>query len=412
MVRVEVHNFQSIQDGVVDIDGFSVVVGRSNIGKSALVRAIKAALTGAPADNYVRHGFDCQRILKGSKSCKCFCSVRIQGPDVDLLWEKGDSVNRYVHNGTEHTVVGKGPPEFLGPAFAPIQIGGDTTPTLLQVADQFRPLFILDRSGTAVADVLSDVAKLDQINEASRAAERDRRECSSTRKVRDKDLRELDRTIALYDGLDAVLDRVKAVEAMEGEVAALETKLKTADRLAIALATVAGSIRALVPIEKIEIRPPAKVIERAAKLGALTRWQDSLQGKLAALASLKKAAEVPISEISGVVQLARSHSKLERWTAQLVAIKALFGRFKIVEATAVPDITRVTSLHSTYRRVSGWSEKVAGLETAVARLEKAEASAEAEEVAVLAEFKALEVCPTCRQPIQISGHPHEETLYA
>jgi hypothetical protein len=412
MVRVEVHNFQSIQDGVVDIDGFSVVVGRSNIGKSALVRAIKAALTGAPADNYVRHGFDCQRISKGSKSCKCFCSVRIQGPDVDLLWEKGDSVNRYVYNGTEHTVVGKGQPEFLGPAFAPIQIGGDTTPTLLQVADQFRPLFILDRSGTAVADVLSDVAKLDQINEASRAAERDRRECASTRKIRDKDLKELDHTIALYDGLDAVVARVKAVEAMDEAVAVLETNLRTLDRLALALATVGSSIRALTPVEKVEIRPPAKVVEQAARLGALTLWQDSLQAKLSALTSLKKAAEVPISEVSGITFLARGHSELERWTAQLVAIKAVFARFKVVEVTAVPETAHLTALHSSYRRVSDWSEKLVGLQGAVARLEKLEATAEVEEAAILAEFKALEVCPTCRQPIQISAHAHEEIAYA
>lgn len=407
MVRLEVHNFQSIEGGVVEVDGFSVVVGRSNIGKSALVRAVKAALTGAPADNYVRHSSDCLRRVKGAKSCKCFCSVHIQGPGVDLLWEKGDSVNRYVFNGTEHTVVGRGTPEFLGSEFAPIQIGGDTSPTLLQVADQFRPLFILDRSGTAVADVLSDVAKLDQINEAARAVERDRKECLATRKVRDQDLRELDQTIVRYEGLDAVVARVKIVETMEEVVAALETKLSTVERLATTLASVSASVQALTPVESIEIHSPGRAIEQAAKLTVLTRWRDAVQGKLEALALFSKAAEVPIPEIAGAVAQLRTLADLERWTGQLGAIKGMFTRFKVVDAAAIPETTRLTALAAVYRRAHDWVEEVAGLESGMERSRKAGASAEAEEAAVLAEFKALEVCPTCRQPIHISEHLHE-----
>jgi len=412
MVRVDVHNFQSIQDGVVDIDGFSVVVGRSNIGKSALVRAIKAALTGAPADNYVRHAPDCQRILKGSKSCKCFCSVHIQGPGVDLLWEKGDAVNRYVHNGSEHTVVGKGTPEFLGPAFAPIHIGGDTTPTLLQVADQFRPLFILDRSGTAVADVLSDVAKLDEINDASRAVERDRRECSSTRKVRERDLKELEQTIALYADLDTVLVRVKAVEAGAEAVAALDAKVKTVERLAAASAAVVSAIGALAPVETLEVRPIARLLEQSATLGTVTRWRDSLHAKAAAVDALKGVVDVSIPDRSGMSAQAGTCARLDAWTAQLVAIKALFTKFNVVEAATVPDNTPLMSLHSSYRTLAGWADKMSGVEVVVAQLQKAAAAAEAEEIAVLAEFKALEVCPTCRQPLQISVHLHEESAHA
>jgi len=407
MVRVEVHNFQSIEDGVVEVDGFSVVVGRSNIGKSALVRAIKAALTGAPADNYVRHASDCPRTGKGAKSCRCFCSVRIQGPGVDLLWEKGDSVNRYVFNGTEHTVVGRGTPEFLGPGFAPIQIGGDTTPTLLQVADQFRPLFILDRSGTAVADVLSDVAKLDRINEASRAVERDRKECLATRKVRDQDLRELEQTIALYEGLDAVLARVETVEAMGEGVDALETRVDTCERFATTLTSVTAAVQALMPVERIDVRAPTGITEQLARLAALTRWRAATEGKLEALAVLSKAAEVPISEIAGVVSHSRSLAALERWVGQLAALKALFARFKAVDAARVPETTRLTSLVSEYQRTREWADGIAGLESAVGRFEKAHAAAEVEEASVLAEFKALEVCPTCQQPIHLPGHIHE-----
>lgn len=412
MVRVEVHNFQSIEDAVVEIDGFSVVVGRSNIGKSALVRAIKAALTGAPAENYVRHGSQCQRLVKGAKSCKCFCSVRIQGPGLDLLWEKGDAINRYVHNGAEHTVVGKGTPDFLGPGFAPIFIGGDTAPTLLQVADQFRPLFILDRSGTAVADVLSDVAKLDQINEASRSAERDRRERSAERKLREKDLNDLEQTLVLYDGLEAAVARVQAVEGMAEGVAALELKLAAVDRFAVALQAVTGSIRTLAPIETLEVPSPAMVIEQSARLRALTGWRRSFEARKELTASLEQAAGIAVPDCSSVIGHAESLAQLERWRARLVAVKTVFTRFKAVEDATVSAIGPLEASYATYRTMSVWSERVSGLEGALARLQKSLVAAEADEKTLLAEFKALEVCPTCRQPIAIAGHLHPETLHA
>lgn len=407
MIRVEVKNFQSIKEETVDIDGFSVVVGRSNIGKSALVRAIKAALTGAPVDSYVRHSPDCPRIQKGAKSCKCFCSVRIQGPGLDLLWEKGDSVNRYVHNGTEHTVVGKGTPEFLGPGFQPIHIGGDTTPTLLQVADQFRPLFILDRSGTAVADVLSDVAKLDQINEASRAAERDKRECSSTRKVREKDLKELDRTLDLYDGLDDVVARVSKVEAMAQSVAASESRLNTVDHFANTFVSIARAIRALQPIEKILIPSPEELLRLYAQATSLSKWCDARQSKTLVIEGLEKRASVAAPSIDRMIALGANHMRLCRWVEQFAVIKASFERFKAVESTSIPDVSSTVSLQSKYRELATWSEKFSGLQVAIERLQKASASAEAEEAALLAEFETLKVCPTCRQPVQISAHSHE-----
>ena len=67
-VDVEIRNFQSIEKATIKIDGFTVVVGRSNIGKSALVRAVKAALTGAPVSSFVRHSSGCLRKTKAAKT--------------------------------------------------------------------------------------------------------------------------------------------------------------------------------------------------------------------------------------------------------------------------------------------------------------------------------------------------------
>ena len=399
MVRVEVRNFQSIAAETVDIAGFSVVVGRSNIGKSALVRAVKAALTGAPVDNYVRHASECPKAIKGAKTCKCFCSVRIVGPDFDLLWEKGDSVNRYVFNGIEHTVVGKGTPEFLGQSFAPIYIGGDSTPTLLQVADQFRPLFILDRSGTAVADVLSDVAKLDQINDAVRAVEKDKRECASTRKVRDKDFKALELALARYEGLDAVLQRVQAVTDMDAALREFEERAAQLGRFVETVTGLKKVLSELEPVADVEIPPVAALVARAQQRLELSRWASHIRDKVAAVSRLDAVATLEVPDIAKVLASADALRRLSRWASQLAVLKGAFAGLTVAESVQVPDISRLSQLQAKLRTMSMWCEHVRGLEQNVARLQNALGVADADEAAVLAGFKELEVCPTCQQPV-------------
>jgi hypothetical protein len=174
MLLLEVSNFQSIEHAEVCVDGFTALVGRSNIGKSSVVRAAKSALNGVQGTAFVRHGPGCLRRTKGAKNCKCFSTVKITGDGIDILWEKGDAVSRYVVNGEIFEAIPKGFPDFLKPGFTPVQVGDRSVS--LQVADQFDPIFLLGETGTTVADVLGDVARLDSINTATRLAEKDRRE--------------------------------------------------------------------------------------------------------------------------------------------------------------------------------------------------------------------------------------------
>lgn len=250
MIEVEIHNFQSVEHVVIQIDGFTTLVGRSNIGKTAIVRAVKAALTGRAGNNFVRHSPTCAR-LAGAKKCKCHASVHVKAPGIDLLWEKGDAVNRYTYNGTVYDKVERGTPSFLSPLFSLLKVGDK--PTLLQVADQFHPIFLLDTSGPAVADTLSDVARLDQINVASRLADKDLREARATLKVRRKDVQALARRVEAYDGLD---DAVKPVDLLQEELRGLHSGQADVLRLEAYDVQVSARTRALRQYEGLELIEP------------------------------------------------------------------------------------------------------------------------------------------------------------
>src|SRR5512137_438933 len=108
MIEVEVRDFQSIERATIRIDGFTTLVGRSNIGKSAFVRAVQAAITGAPVGAYVRHAALCPRKTRKLKECRCQCSVHVKTEGFDMLWEKGDFINRYTFNGVVYDKVNQG----------------------------------------------------------------------------------------------------------------------------------------------------------------------------------------------------------------------------------------------------------------------------------------------------------------
>jgi len=74
-MKIRVRNFQSLDDVSIDVEGFTVLTGKSNIGKSALTRAITGAIFGIPGDAYVQRGSNTTR-------------VSLSDPEFGLIWRK------------------------------------------------------------------------------------------------------------------------------------------------------------------------------------------------------------------------------------------------------------------------------------------------------------------------------------
>ncbi len=427
MLDVEIRNFQSIEHVHVVIDGFTTLVGRSNLGKSAIVRAIKAALTGAPEETSVRHGPKCEREVKGTKSCKCYCSVHIKTEGFDLLWEKGGDKNEYVFNGAKKTAVGKGTPDFLDESFGVVKIGEDKI--LLQVADQFKsegggPIFLLDQSGSVVADVLSDVAQLDRINVATRLSEKDRKEAIAQRKVREKDVMELKVRVTGYDGLDDVLARVKQVEADERKVAQFRAVVARIANFKEVLIRVGRHLKGLLDISKVPVPAYDPVFVQYSKHKALADYivatesrqavitelegvdlvvipsMDAFPGKLVGFQKLynwrekfrylqdffvrSKTAEKPeVPEFDKVSMTWKKTMALHLLRGRLTVLEQLqdfLERFKAVEATTVPEIDSLQANSKTALTLGGLRARLTTLEQHVAGLEGAMAASDSEKV--------------------------------
>jgi hypothetical protein len=403
MIEIEIRNFQSIDHVALKVEGFAAVTGRSNLGKSAVVRAMEAALTGAPVEGFVRHGQYCLRLVKGSKTCKCVCSVHMRTEGFDLFWEKGDAINRYVFNGQEYTVAGRGTPDFLQEGFALVKVGEERT--LLQVAEQWNSIFLLNQTGLTVADVLSDVARLDRINVAMRLAEKDRKEAASLRKVREKDAQELRVRVAAYDGLDAAVVRVGEIEVEERKVLAAREKVGQLDRYITEVHGLARQVKGLQTVTALAVPDDAPVVALGDTVAALGRFAVILVDRQATVASLQGVEDVVAPDVEPVEKGGVAFTKLDAWLTKFRTYKDLFARWKPVEAAVPPDVDQVTKAGARFAQLSAFAARVEALGRVITVLETQEATAAVEEAAVKAESDALGLCPTCARPA-VESHAH------
>jgi hypothetical protein len=397
VIEVVVRNFQSIEKASFRIDGFTVVVGRSNIGKSALVRAVKAALTGAPATSFVRHGAGCLRRTKKAKTCKCFASVHLCGEGLDLLWEKGDSINRYTFNGAVYDKAERGTPDFLYPDFAPVKVGDRQE--MLQVADQFSPIFLLDQTGGTVADTLSDVARLDRINAAMRLAEKDRKEAASTRKVREKDAADLRKKLTAYDGLDDVLGQAQALSDRHDDIERHGRSVVRMDGLLEHLAALVGAVRGLEGVTSVAVPDPSAMMGDRARLDQIDGFLVRLTDREREVEALSGVEDVLAPSAAGIEEGARSLQRLDGWLARLVDMKGWLAPWRAVEAAPVLDASGIREARDLVVSLDRFVTGYEALTVTVAGLEADLAAVQEDFTRVERERAALGVCPTCVRPV-------------
>lgn len=224
-MKIRVDNFQSIGSAELQPTGLTVIVGPSDRGKSALLRAIEAALFNRPGDQFVRTGAKTATVALELDDPNTTVSSRRH-----INWEKGAGLNKFAVDGVEFTRVGKGaPPPLQALGFRDVTIGaklkddgtfegGETVRP--QVARQFDPVFLLDKSGGFLNEVLLGLSRLNVLQRAGRLCAADLRAAKMARKV----------TQEQATRAREAADALAAVPAIAARLDALEARLQVAHR--------------------------------------------------------------------------------------------------------------------------------------------------------------------------------------
>lgn len=409
-LTVRVRNFQSIEDATVVIDGFTVVTGSNNSGKTALQRAIRGVFTNPPAGALVRHGAK-------------YLSVTITFPDGQTVtWEKGTKVNRYIINGGKPLEgLGKGgvPEEVLAMGVRPIKAGNEKI--WPQIAEQFvGQVFLLDRSGSMLAEAVADVEKVGQFSAALKLADRDRRKALSALTVRRKDEKSLQVEVDGYAGLAGVDSQVSAVETLLAEAGSTDLEGRQLRGLRDQLTNAQGEVDALVGITDVVV-PPASLTQEAIQTGTDAQDYGNLlqqitraQERVAGLTGIQQVQVPALSLVQGARQ---SRSEAQTLLGVQDKMRRLQGAITVWEAMveaaqgtsfeaneAAVKVQEALSFYTQLREDMVASRAaIESLEQQMAAQQEALSIAGVTVSSVLTEMGA---CPTCHQR---TGEPHTHT---
>ena len=309
---VKIKNFQSIEDAEIEIDGFTVISGANSAGKTALMRAIRGVFENTSGNYFVRHGAK-------------HCGVQLEFSDGNVvLWEKGTGVNRYTVNGKILDKVAQSvPQEVLDLGVGPIMAAG--TELWPQFAEQFGgQIFLLNNTGSVVAEAVSDVDRVGRLNNCLQGSETERKSKNKTLKDRQASASKLETDLEAFEGLDEVFDDVTALVKDEDKAKKLASGIAKATSLRDSLVEATETVESLSGVTEISV-PDSNEIKEAAlisdEIKDATALRDSYQSVCADIRQCQGILDIEALDVEAqfllVGKIHKAIQKISDYRSQL-----------------------------------------------------------------------------------------------
>lgn len=212
---VSFKNFQSLRSVELNLGQVTVIVGHSDAGKSAIVRALQYAVFNISGNTFLTS-------VNGKQSS--VCEVTFVTDDGSLTWQRSSSIKYLLFLNTgllELTKLGRGtvPKEvqdFLG--IREIQIDEKTTQRIQFLGQHDTPFLVVDRGGVAAARVLGTLTGLHVFSNASKMAETEKRSLTKQLAIVGDRVYGLRESIKVYDGVEDRYSNLVKLKESHGQI--------------------------------------------------------------------------------------------------------------------------------------------------------------------------------------------------
>lgn len=202
-LNLSIKNFQSIKEANLNLSGFTVITGSSNLGKSAIRRAFATVLYNDWDASYIRDGYESAEV-----------ELERDGNIVKVEKEyRKDTIkkNTFTVNGKSYDKMGRSnenlPDEYADFGWQPLK--AQDKKYKLNIATQLEPLFMIANSDTDNTAILNNAFKMDAFERASAEAGREAKDIEKTIKVHEKDLSTKEEELRV---VQRYLDRLESIK--------------------------------------------------------------------------------------------------------------------------------------------------------------------------------------------------------
>ncbi len=342
-MKVSIKNFQSIEDATLDIPekAFTCIVGPSNIGKSAIRRALECLIYNKSEVSYIRNG---------TKSC----SVEVVFDDgTCVVWYRDKKTAGYKINGEDFTKLAGSVPEVLiDKGFKELVVNKDKYQ--VQIASQFNNLFLLNETGGKVTEMLSNLGNLNRIINANKSCLSDLKSNKSRLTIRREDLVSSKEKIKSYKGLDEqrhLLDSFKDSLKQIKEIKEKSTLLK---KIEVSLSKSVSLVKILRPSKDISVSDFDLDINKLNNLKKLLSKHNKLEKTVLDYSNLKNVKDI-LFDIS---------------SEKLFLLKKLFNKFSNSEVL-IKSYSKIKEIPEIDFTIEEDYKKYSSLKVFLSKLEKA-----------------------------------------
>lgn len=331
IARVTAKNFQSLEDVALDLGLITVIVGHSDSGKSAFLRAIESAAFNVSVWDYATH-----LIGKDDTESLSVCLKLDDGREV--LWERTKSTAKYfitTSHGevTELAKLGRGNvPEDVQNALGLREITIDTNDVRrLQFSSQHdSPFLVYDKGGVFASRVLGRLTGVNVLSAAQKDCYSDKGKTVDELSTSVKEVIRLQTELGGYEGLEQQQQMLLALKQRVNELTDRQKKLRDMQRLAASWKASSQELsRCLVMASRAA--PFAEVDPRLGILGkAIEQWESRkrilISGKQIESARLKIGFVPADWDVPNLSRLESLRPLVARWKQALGELADVRGR--------------------------------------------------------------------------------------
>ena len=348
--------------------------------------------------------------------------------------EKG--INRYtINDKVLDKVGGKQLEEIVKMGFKSVAVGNDEMNPWL--ASQFFPIFLLDKPGSQVTDFISEVSRLNVLQDAILLAARGKKKSNDLFNSKTLEAKEYSAKLGKLKDIQEVDDiqvdleeQLKSINEYEAKVGLLKdineklkknansiksimgvnkveipdiipidelTKVKTAKDL---LNKLNGIVRKIIPIKKISTIVVPNDIAEFSKYSSMKKYKWVQQEKLT-LQKLSKVSDlvIPTSDMPELLQLQVMKSTLSKITGLKSKIfdtsKINIPDLSIGDSKNIPILGVLKGIHDS---IKSENDKCVQLNNDLDSVNKQLEDIEKE-------INSIPICPTCSRPCDTQNHP-------
>lgn len=224
--KLQIWNFLSHKKTEIDFSpGVNVIVGPTDSGKSAIIKALRWVIQNRPSGDNMR-SYWCSELEAGPKAT----AVTVHCDEGSVLRTKGDKENSYT------LISGKSPITFNAvKTNVPKEIEDLLNLEEVNLQTQFAPHFLLTQSSGEVAQYFNKVAHLDKIDTASQNIRRWLKGIQQEIRFQEDTLTGLTTTLEQYKDLDEIEKRVVELEKLDRDIQVEKKDLEELNAICVEL---------------------------------------------------------------------------------------------------------------------------------------------------------------------------------